>query len=460
MIRSVTTLVVSALCAAGAAQAQEELDLRTAIDIAINSNPEIGQAVQNREAIDFERRQARGLYHPRVNLEASAGFRELDNPSRDAAGLGDQTLEPLEIGIFAEQVLFDGFGRRGEMLRQAARLDGASYRVLERSEYIALEVAREYINYGLQDRLTELAENSVAFHEDISDMLAAGVSGQTTSATDLDQARERLNAARRQLREAEYDRSLADIGFRRLVGIPMLGYVPPSDLDRVVPASLDMAIGSGRSDNPEIQMAQAGISAAEGELLAAKSEYLPTLSLEGRARAGEDIDAFEGETTDVQVRAVVRWTLYDGGIALAGAQEQLRRVSEERFRLHQVDREVEQEVRQSWERLQREEELLNLLEEQLAFADQVVAGYTDQFEAGQRSLLDLLDAQNTRINVAQAYATSEHAHLFAQYRLMAAMGGLLDALGLEPVFAAEGGARERADAPPVDAGEDDVRRYP
>ena len=133
----------------------------------------------------------------------------------------------------------------------------------------------------------------------------------------------------------------------------------------------------------------------------------------------------------------MRWTLYDGGIARAGAQEQLRRVSEERFRLHQVSREVEEEVRRSWERLQREEELLRLLEEQLIFADEVVAGYRSQFEAGQRSLLDLLDAQNTRINVAQAYATSEHAYLFAQYRLLAAMGGLLDALGLEPVYAAD-----------------------
>ena len=48
------------------------ITLREAISVALDSNPEIGQAIENREAIEFELRQARGLYLPRVDLEGSA----------------------------------------------------------------------------------------------------------------------------------------------------------------------------------------------------------------------------------------------------------------------------------------------------------------------------------------------------------------------------------------------------
>ncbi|PWE18604.1 hypothetical protein DDZ18_03090 [Marinicauda salina] len=460
MFRLTACITASAAALLGAASAQEPVNLPTAVEIALNSNPEIHQAIQNREAIAFEENQARGLYRPRVLFEASAGYRELDNPSRDAAGLGDQTLEPLEASLFAEQVLFDGYGRRGELERQAARVDGAAARVLERSEFIALEVAREYINYGLQTRLVELAQENVDFHRQTVERLEEGVAGRTISETDLRQAQERLSAARRRLTEAQRDRVSADITFRRLVGMPVVGYEEPSAYMNVLPSDLDAAIGGARRGNPEIGIAQADISAAEGVLKTARSEYYPTISIEGRARAGQDLDAFEGDTTDFQIRAVMRWTLYNGGINQASAQENLRRVSEERFRLHQVSREIEEEVRLSWDRLEREEELLEVLREQADFSNEVVDGYLSQFDAGQRSLLDLLDAQNTRINVLEALATSRHAHLFAQYRMLASMGDLVETMGLSAPDAARGGHREAVGAPALGAGEDDHRRYP
>ena len=48
--------------------------------------------------------------------------------------------------------LFDGYFRDAEVERQASRVDGASFRVLERSEFLALEVAREYFEVMLQER--------------------------------------------------------------------------------------------------------------------------------------------------------------------------------------------------------------------------------------------------------------------------------------------------------------------
>lgn len=460
-LRTLTAAVaLLALGAAGSASADEPLSLTDAAQLALTTNPEIMQAIQNREAIAFEQRQARGLFLPRVWAEASAGARQLDNRSRRIAGLDDHTLYPMEFSLNGEYVLFDSWGRQGELERQAGRLDGASSRVRERAEYIALEVSREYINYGLQERLVELARQNVAFHRDVVDRFDRGVSGRGVSETDLNQARERLAAAERRLTEAERERTRSVISFRRLVGVPVTVYSSPAAYVDALPGSLDDAIGMARDNNPEIDIAEAAIAAAEGQVRTARSEYLPTVSLEGRARTGEDLDTIDGETNDFQIRVVARWELYNGGIYGAAEQEQLRRVSEERFRLHQVAREVEEDVRISWDRLESEESLMEVLSEQTALSANVVDGYARQFDGGRRSLLDLLDAQNTRINVDEAYATSQHAHLFAQYRLLASMGDLLDTLSLTPPAASETGARDAIGAPDIGPGEEDYRRYP
>ena len=97
----------------------QALTVKEAVAVALESNPEIGQAAENREAIEFELRQARGLYLPSVDLEAGVGARRLDNPSRRAAGIEDDELYPTDVGLSIKQKLFDGGGRRAELERQA-----------------------------------------------------------------------------------------------------------------------------------------------------------------------------------------------------------------------------------------------------------------------------------------------------------------------------------------------------
>src|SRR4051812_47340096 len=86
-------LITFSMLACGNADA---LTLKEAMAVAVESNPEIGQAIENREAIEFELRQAKGLYLPSVDLEASAGVRRLDNSSRRALSIDDDSLNPAE----------------------------------------------------------------------------------------------------------------------------------------------------------------------------------------------------------------------------------------------------------------------------------------------------------------------------------------------------------------------------
>ena len=327
------------------------VELRDAVQSALTTNPEIRQAVANRVATQEERVQAQGLWYPRISVEGSAGVRSLRNPTRRSIGLADQTLYPIEGDLIFDQLLFNSGGREAEIKRQASRTDAAASRVEERSEFVALNVARTYIDYLLQQRLVAITEDNATFHERLAGDLREGVSKGSISVADQQQAEERLQSARARVTEAKEDLETAGITFRTLTGMQIDSVSMPPDLSQFVPATLEEGEALARVNNPRVQEAIADLNTSREEIRAARADIGPRVNLEGRARAGHDIDGFAGRTTDLQANVVLRWLLYNGGTKEANVREQRNRADEVHARLFQRTRQAEEDTRTAWSRL-------------------------------------------------------------------------------------------------------------
>lgn len=425
----------------------EALSLKDAVSVAIDSNPNIGEAIQNREAIEFELRQARGLLLPSIDLEASAGVRRLDNPSRRAIGIEDHRLDPTDVSVVITQKLFDGGRIFSEMDRQASRVDSASFRVMERSQYIALQVVREYLEFLVQGEIVGAAARNLREHRKFARSIRSGISGGTLTEADTQQAQERVSSAKAKLETAEEDLASARIRFMKLTGVRPTNMKYPGSYAAQLPRSLDKAISLGRTANPRVHMAGADVDAAEAQVSAARSDRLPEVVLEGKARTGHDINGADGHTSDLEARVVMKWNLFRGGIKRANEQEQIRRASEQRMILHKTHRQIEEAVRASWDRRLRQKKLANTLSVQARQNARLVRSYRAQFSIGQRSLLDVLDAQNTQFNVDVLARTARYASLFAEYRLLASTGQLLRVLKLSAPAQSEAYARAEFNVP-------------
>ncbi|QFT76809.1 TolC family protein [Erythrobacter sp. THAF29] len=453
-------LLATASPAVYAQESEDVVSMQAAIDAAMRSNPEILQAQYNKEGIQFERKQAQGLYGPRVDFEASAGIRRLENTTRRNLGIANNELYPIEAGITGEWTVIDFGRRRGELLRQAARVDGASLRVLERSEFIALQVSRQYLDVLLQQRVQAAATDNRRFHELLVGDLSQGVSQGSISIADQQQAEERLQAAIVREEEARRAFNDAQITLRALTGLDIFAGNMPPDLMAQMPGSLEMAIGQSRTRNPLVREAQADVDAANALVKAAEADIYPTIGLEVRGRIGEDIDGFAGETNDVQGRVVLRWNVFDSGIRKARVQEEIRKASMARYALHQRQREAEQDVRSAWNALETQGRVVGALERQSNVSDDLLLSYRSQFNIGRRSLLDVLDAQNTRFNTQVRLETARFSEMFARYQILAATNTFLDALGMTPGTGAGEDERGRFEyGPPVEA-ETQRRVYP
>lgn len=427
------TQIASALALALAASpaSAQPLSLKDVIAVAIDTNPQIHQAEMNKQAIEFELEQAKGLYMPRVTLEASAGARRLENEFRRLQDTANDVMYPLEAQIRAEQTLIDFGRRRGEKMSQAARVDGAALRVLERSEFVALQTARQYLDLLLQQRIVAAAEDNMTFHNSLVSDLAGGVQAGSISVADLQQAQERAKSASVRVSEAVESLETAKISLLALSGVEVNEVQLPPAFTEKLPANLNDAIGLTRTRHPKVLEALADVDSATAVAAKNKGDLFPTIGLELSGRIGDDIDTYRGETNDLQGKLVARWAIFDGGINRAKYQEMVRRASESRFAMHQVMREAESDVRSAWNSKTTQANVLRDLTEQSMATDELLLSYRDQFSVGRRSLLDVLDAQNTRFNVQVRAEIARFSEIFSRYQVLAATNSLLSAFELD-----------------------------
>lgn len=444
------TLIIPAALILSATPATA-VELRDAVQAALTTNPEIRQAVANKVATREERKQANGLWYPRISVETSAGIRRLKNPTRRAIGIADQTLYPLEASVTADQLLIDSGARNAEVRRQASRTDAAAARIEERSEFVALNVARAYIDYLLQQRLVALAEDNATFHQRLAADLREGVAKGSISIADQQQAEERMQSARVRVTEAREDLDTAAIQFQTLAGVPIDSVSMPPDLSASLPASLQEAEALARTNNPRVQESVADLSTAREVTRAARAEMGPRVNLEATARVGDDIDGFRGHTTDLMGRVVLRWLVFNGATNVHNVREQQARADEAHARLFEMQRRAEEDTRSAWSRLTNQGRVAEELQTQSRVSDDLLLSYREQFNVGRRSLLDVLDAQNTRYNVQAQAETARLAKLYAQYRVLASVNRFIEALGVNMPAEAWSDERTRYKVRPVPA---------
>ena len=216
-----------------------------------------------------------------------------------------------------------------------------------------------------------------------------------------------------------------------VVGMPPEALQEPVVPYPAVPESQEAAAAQAVVDSPTVLIAGADIDVAEAELRGSRAGNYPRFDLELGAGANRNIDGVEGGGIDAQALLVARYNLFRGGADVAREREAFARVREARQALRQVQRDAAEEARVAYNALQtaqaRVEALRAAVEAQRATRDV----YAQQFDLGQRSLLDLLDAENELFIARSNLVTAQFTEIFGVYRVLAVTGELLMVLDID-----------------------------
>jgi adhesin transport system outer membrane protein len=416
-------VVILAGAAGVAGAASQGFTIFNAIDQAVTTNPGVGEAAANRRATEAELRQNQGTLLPQVRLEARQGRTKWDFVAAPPLG-NNQTLSAHERSIVVRQLLFDGFTSLNEIWRQAARVDAAAYRTRERTELIALDAAEAYIDVVRYGRLIILADENVAAHQALLSNVNARFQGGRAGEGDLQQVRERVEAAiaaRAQFKQ-QYDEARGV--FRRAVGIEPYNMRPPGRLGGL-PRTRDEALAVTLRSNPTIAAAQADREAAKHGFDATAGAFVPTVSFEGRALWGTNTGDVFGQRTDYSAMVVASWDVFRGGQDAWRRVEASERYQQTSMAHARLQRGAYESIDKAWAARTVTAERIAALIRQIDADRKVIAAYQKEYELGQRSLIDLLNAQNQLFNAGVSLESTRGVAIFADYQLLAAMGELL-----------------------------------
>ncbi len=406
-------------------------DITDSVNRALQTSPDIDIVKADRRAVDQELRQAQAGYLPSIDLRGAIGPEYAETPTtRDIDGDTDWEVA-RDVEIRLRQMLFDGFGTENEVARQRARVDSAAYRVEETAEFVALDAIQAHLEVLRTQAIVRLSEDNVAQHEEILDQVSRLEARGVTNIADVRQAQSRLESARAALATSEGARADAHARYERVVGISpeaLLDVTPPVAL---LPEDREEAASIASVSSPSVSIAAADEGASAAELLVTRSSYYPRLDAELSAGRGFDQGGLEGSSESAAAQLVMTYNLYRGGADLAREREALQRINEARATLMRVRRDAEEDARISYNAL------TTARAETVALSDKAVAqtgvrdAYRQQFDIGDRDLLDVLDAENELFLDLVKRTTAEFTEKFATYRVFAVTGTLLDVLDVK-----------------------------
>lgn len=405
--------------------------LQDVVAHALATHPELGAIRFNRRAIDHELTAARGLRLPTVDVRGDAG--RLDNQNRTAVGVttGGDTHWYRNGQVVASQRLFDGFESSNEIARQKSRVESARWRVMDTANSIALRTVQAFLEMQRARAVLERARANLAAHKALLSRVKSRVSGGRGSSSDLSEALSRTAQAKALAAEAEGRVREADAMFRSVAGRAPARLEPVGRPMVARPATVDHAVAEAIEFAPSVLATQHDAAAAEAAVGSARARLYPRVNLE--LSANRVYGAVSDGDRDVDTRAmvVVRWNLFNGGIDKARIWEATERSLEAKAISENTTRIIERETRYSWNSAETAARRIPLLRRQVAETKSTRASYKQQFDAGSRRLLDLLNVQAELFVAEAALRTEEFVRLYNSYRLLAAIGRLVPALGLE-----------------------------
>ena len=170
-----------------------------------------------------------------------------------------------------------------------------------------------------------------------------------------------------------------------------------------------------------------GVDVAELAVKISEGALYPNMTLTGSVLQGQN-PAFEAiKSTHASVVGQLTVPIYQGGGEYSAIRQSKETLGQQRLNLDINRDQARATVVQSWGQLDAAKAQIESTTAQVNAAEIALNGVREEARVGQRTTLDVLNAQQELVNARVALVTAQHDRVVASYTLLAAVGGLVDA---------------------------------
>ncbi len=425
--------VLALLGHASIAQAQTDANttLSDVVRRALATSPDVSARINALRGAGDAVDAARGGLYPRVDADATIGRTNDRITTRLPVA---QSLSHHGVALSATQLLWDGGAVRSDVARLGHERLARWFEFVDVSEQIALEAVRAYQDVLRFRRLLSLAEDTYVQHKFVAQQMQTRLQAGVGRGVDLEQALARLALSESNM--ATEAANLHDVTARylRVVGdAPSAMLLTPSSFDAVMPASGQEATDSAAKQSAAISASIEGMRAARESITTRSAAYQPKVEARVRSGVGRNFDGVADQKRDTSAQLALNWNLYNGGSDQARVRQATRLMDQAADTRDKTCRDVRQTAAIAYNDTRKLTESLVSLERNTASIIKARDAYRQQFDIGQRNLLDLLNAENEVYTARRAVVNARSDLAIAQARSLAAMQRLNTQLGIARV---------------------------
>ncbi|HEY8567456.1 MAG TPA: TolC family outer membrane protein [Beijerinckiaceae bacterium] len=432
--------------------------LESALARAYGGNPTLNAQRASVRATDENVPRAKSLSRPRINATADAGaaYSESSAPGLEgeaataalrslnsannataaggAGGVGgtggrvgrssvSRTL-PRGFGVQVDQTLFNGFRTENSIRQAESQVLGARETLRNTEQDVLFQAAQFYMNVLRDTARLSLQRNNVEVLEEQLRQTRDRFNVGEVTRTDVAQAESRLALARSQVSVAESDLRTSIAQFRQIIGVEPRQLAPGRPVDRLVPGSIDSAIAIAMDEHPNIKSAMHAVDAAELQVKVTEGELLPSVTLSGAASQRYDTGQQGAEAFSAQLVARLTVPIYEGGEVYARARQAKEIAGQRRIDVETARDAVRATLIQSWGQLEAAKAQIIATQAQVQAAEIALNGVREEARVGQRTTLDVLNAQQELLNARVNLIIAQRDRVVFSYAVARSIGRL------------------------------------
>jgi adhesin transport system outer membrane protein len=403
-------------------------DLKTTVAEVLSTNPIILERLKNYSATKSDITVAQSGYYPKLDINLGVGVE--DTQKRNQAHNVPNTSDNYSVyqnSLKYTQNLFNGFDTTYRIKDQEYRTISAAYSYIEKVNDQSFKLVDAYLQVMKNQELLKTAQENVDIDQDIFNKVQKLFDAGLTTLSEVNKIESSLALAKSNLVVQENTILNVSFNLENILGRQLNpDEMSKPELDITLPKSAKDAVAFSVKNNPSILVSDYNIRLAKSTRKGTKSAYYPKIDIEVSESMNKNLSAIEGNNDRFRAMAFVSYNFFNGFADEAAMQKSVTKVQQEQETKNNLKRQVTQGLNLSWAANSKLQEQLVHLKEYKKYSHKTLTLYTKEYDLGRRSLLDLLSAQNDFIHSKSQIIDTEYSLLYAKYRILDAMGTLVD----------------------------------
>jgi outer membrane protein len=399
--------------------------LQEALVKAYQTNPQLNAERARQRGTDENVPQALAGYRPQIVASLSAGLQAVRNLLPDNT-IQSATLRPWTIGLTVNQILYNGNKTANSVRVAEFQVKSGREALRNVGQGVLLDGVTAYMNVLANQALVEAQRSNVAVLREIQATTKRRLDAGDVTPTDTAQAESRLSRGLADLNAAEVALAISKATYTEVIGQAPSQLIAASTVDGFSPNALATAKEASSHEHPAILGAAYDVDVAQTTIKVAESSLLPTVSVQ--ASASRAVQTDQTLTTTITDQASVLGQLnvpiYDGGTAASQTRQAKELSSQSRMVLEQVRNQTRTAVTSAWVSNEGTKVALTAAESEVRAATIALAGVRREAAGGQRTTIDVLNAQQDLTNARTRLIASQRDRVIASYTLLSAVGRL------------------------------------